>query len=147
MRIKRLFGEPCSHKTRSVYQDRLGAVEKKEIAFSAGYYEETEHRSASQQLEAILPCFESAHSGCLEAVGAAVPERFPIEIAEMYRCSELSSGRNARLVVRMSKRVVWSSKMAILSSKMDSLSLQFTKTGLGDKHKETLKKKRFPAAG
>ena len=144
MRIKRLFGEPCSHKTRSVYQDRLGAVEKKEIAFSAGYYEETEHRSASQQLEAILPCFESAHSGCLEAVGAAVPERFPIEIAEMYRCSELSSGRNARLVVRKTRCLELQNGHFVMK---DSLSLQFTKTGLGDKHKETLKKKRFPAAG
>lgn len=58
-----------------------------------------EHRSASEQLGYMLPCFEDGVD-CIEAVGVAQPSLKVQEDAQAYRCSEWTSGRHPRTMAR-----------------------------------------------
>ena len=80
--------------------ERSGVEDETRCAF---YGEETQ--SASQKLEAIMPCFETGSSSvtrpaCLAAFGTESPASFTDDIAQMYRCSELTTGRRPRLPSR-----------------------------------------------
>lgn len=58
-----------------------------------------EHRSASEQLGDMLPCFEDGVN-CVRAVGVSQPSVAVQEDAQAYRCSEWTSGRYPRTIRR-----------------------------------------------